>query len=46
MKKRDFTISDLRKYDGINNPEGRVLVAVLGKVYDVTKGKRFYGPGK
>jgi hypothetical protein len=26
-------------------PDGRVLIGVLGKVYDVTKGKRFYGPG-
>ena len=45
MKKRDMTLSELRKYDGINNPEGRVLVAVLGKIYDCTRGKRFYGPG-
>ena len=45
MKKRDMTLKDLRKYDG-SGPEGRVLVAVLGKIYDVTKGKRFYGPGK
>ena len=44
MKKRDMTLKDLRKYDG-TGPEGRVLVAVLGKIYDVTKGKRFYGPG-
>ena len=44
LKKRDMTLTDLRKYDG-TGPEGRVLVAVLGKIYDVTKGKRFYGPG-
>ena len=44
LKKRDMTLKDLRKYDG-TGPEGRVLVAVLGKIYDVTKGKRFYGPG-
>jgi membrane-associated progesterone receptor component len=45
MKKRDFTLKELRKYDG-TGPDGRVLLAVLGKIYDMTKGKRFYGPGK
>lgn len=43
--RRDFTVSELRKYDG-KQPDGRVLVAVNGNVYDVTRGKRFYGPGK
>lgn len=42
--RRDFTIQELKKYDG-NQPDGRVLVAVNGTVYDVTRGKRFYGPG-
>lgn len=42
--RRDFTVSELLKYDG-KQPDGRVLVAVNGSVYDVTKGKRFYGPG-
>lgn len=45
MKKRDFTIAELKKYDGTQE-DGRVLVAVNGNVYDVTKGKRFYGPGE
>lgn len=44
LRKRDFTVEELRKYDG-NQDDGRVLVAVNGNVYDVTKGKRFYGPG-
>lgn len=44
MKKRDFTVAELKKYDGTQE-DGRVLIAVNGKVYDVTKGKRFYGPG-
>lgn len=44
MKKRDFTVEELKKYDGTQE-DGRVLVAVNGNVYDVTKGKRFYGPG-
>lgn len=44
MKKRDFTVEELKKYDGTGE-EGRILVAVNGKVFDVTKGKRFYGSG-
>lgn len=44
MKKRDFTVADLKKFDGTQE-DGRVLIGVNGKVYDVTKGKRFYGPG-
>jgi len=44
MKKRDMTLSELRKYDG-SQPDGRILVAVNSKIFDVTKGKRFYGPG-
>lgn len=42
--RRDFTLKELKPYDG-TGPDGRVLVAVNGSVYDVTKGKRFYGPG-
>ena len=45
MKKKDMTLTELKKHDG-SDPEGRVCVAVLGKIYDVTKGKKFYGPGK
>lgn len=44
MKKKDFTIEELKQYDGTGE-DGRVLVAVNGKVFDATKGKRFYGPG-
>lgn len=43
--RRDFTLEELRPYDG-NGADGRVLVAVNGSVYDVTRGKRFYGPGE
>lgn len=43
MKKRDFTIAELKPYDGIENP--RILMAVNGNVFDVTRGKKFYGPG-
>lgn len=42
--RKDFTIEELKKYDG-TQPDGRILVAVNGNVYDVTKGRRFYGPG-
>lgn len=42
--RRDFTIEELTKYDG-KGPDGRILVAVNGSVYDVTRGNRFYGPG-
>ncbi|GAB0093412.1 membrane-associated progesterone receptor component 1 [Sergentomyia squamirostris] len=42
--RRDFAVQELKQYDG-NQPDGRILVAVNGNVYDVTKGKRFYGPG-
>ncbi|XP_064636444.1 membrane-associated progesterone receptor component 1-like [Lineus longissimus] len=44
LKKQDFTVEQLGKYDG-TGPDGRILVAVNGKVFDVTRGKRFYGPG-
>lgn len=44
LKKQDMTLLQLRDYDG-KGEDGRVCVAVNGKVYDVTKGKRFYGPG-
>lgn len=45
LKKKDFTVEELKKFNGTQE-DGRVLVAVNGNVYDVTKGKRFYGPGK
>lgn len=43
--KRDFTVEELKQYNG-TQPDGRILVAVNGKVFDVTKGKRYYGPGE
>lgn len=43
MKKRDFTLEELKPYDGVQ--EKRVLLAVNSKVFDVTRGKDFYGPG-
>ena len=45
MKSQDFTLEQLREFDG-TGPEGRVLMAVNGKVFDVTRGKNFYGPSE
>uniref|UniRef100_A0ABM5GJC8 Membrane-associated progesterone receptor component 2 n=1 Tax=Pogona vitticeps TaxID=103695 RepID=A0ABM5GJC8_9SAUR len=42
MKRRDFTLEQLREYDGART--ARILLAVNGKVFDVTKGSKFYGP--
>ncbi|NXV43869.1 PGRC2 protein, partial [Uria aalge] len=42
MKRRDFSLEQLREFDGTRNP--RILLAVNGKVFDVTKGSKFYGP--
>ncbi|XP_068259021.1 membrane-associated progesterone receptor component 2 [Nyctibius grandis] len=42
MKRRDFFLEQLREFDGARNP--RILLAVNGKVFDVTKGSKFYGP--
>lgn len=43
LQKRDMTVEELRKYDG-RQDDGRILMAVNGKVFDVTRGKNFYGP--
>ncbi|CAH2091717.1 unnamed protein product [Euphydryas editha] len=42
--KKDMTAAELKEYDGTNK-EGRVLLALNGIIFDVTRGKRFYGPG-
>lgn len=44
MKKQDFTVAQLQKYDGTGK-NGRILIAVNGKVFDVSKMKKFYGLG-
>ncbi|TSU37070.1 Membrane-associated progesterone receptor component 2 [Bagarius yarrelli] len=41
MGRRDFTLEQLREYDGVQNP--RILMAVNMKIFDVTTGKKFYG---
>uniref|UniRef100_A0A8D0KII9 Membrane-associated progesterone receptor component 1 n=1 Tax=Salvator merianae TaxID=96440 RepID=A0A8D0KII9_SALMN len=42
LKRRDFTLAELRPYDGVQNP--RILMAINGKVFDVSRGSKFYGP--
>lgn len=44
MRRRDFTLEQLREYDGLQSP--RILMAVNMKVFDVTSGKKFYGKGE
>ncbi|NWU38777.1 PGRC1 protein, partial [Hylia prasina] len=44
MKRRDFTLEQLRPFDGVSDP--RILMAVNGKVFDVTRARKFYGPGE
>ncbi|MBQ5153786.1 cytochrome b5 domain-containing protein [Macrococcus caseolyticus] len=39
---QDFTPMTLQKYNGKDDPH--VLVAINGKVFDVTSGKAHYGP--
>ncbi|KAG8592773.1 hypothetical protein GDO81_000623, partial [Engystomops pustulosus] len=40
-RERETSLQQLRDYDGANNP--RILLAVNGKVFDVTEGSKFYG---
>jgi len=43
LPKRDMTLDELHKYNG-KGPDGRICLAINGKIYDCTKGRRFYGP--
>lgn len=43
-KGRLFTKEELSMYDGEQKPE--IYISIVGRVYDVTKGKRFYGVGE
>jgi membrane-associated progesterone receptor component len=44
MPKQDFTLDELKIFDGVNS-EGRILIGVLGRVFDVSNAADFYGPG-
>eukprot|EP00051_Salpingoeca_urceolata_P024482 m.430701 g.430701 ORF g.430701 m.430701 type:complete len:176 (+) comp20240_c9_seq4:1312-1839(+) len=50
LPKRDFTLEELRRYDGLtaieeHHGEKPVYLAVNGTVFDVSTGRAFYGPG-
>ncbi len=42
--KKDYTLAELREYDGTHGDK-TVLFVMRGKVFDVTNGWSFYGPG-
>ncbi|XP_075797242.1 membrane-associated progesterone receptor component 1 [Pelodiscus sinensis] len=42
LRRRDFTLAQLRPYDGQREP--RILMAINGKVFDVSRARKFYGP--
>lgn len=44
LEPRYFTVDELAKYDG-SDPDLPIYLSVNGKVYDVTKGKDYYGKG-
>ncbi|CAI5496704.1 unnamed protein product [Closterium sp. Naga37s-1] len=44
IKIGEITLEELSQYSG-SDPEKPILLAVRGKIYDVTRGKHFYGPG-
>jgi predicted heme/steroid binding protein len=41
---RRYTVEELAQYDG-RDPSKPLLLAIMGRVYDVTKGWDKYGPG-
>jgi len=41
-----YTPQELSQFNGNQQQGGKVLIAIRRKVYDVTSGKSFYGPGK
>ncbi|XP_006277444.1 membrane-associated progesterone receptor component 1 [Alligator mississippiensis] len=42
LKRRDFTLEQLRPFDGVRDP--RILMAIRGRVFDVSRASKFYGP--
>lgn len=42
---RIFSLNDLREYDGTKEHK-LIYIALIGDVFDVTAGEKFYGPGK
>jgi membrane-associated progesterone receptor component len=43
-EERDYSLPELSEYDG-SDPTKPLLIAIRGQVYDVTRGRDFYGPG-
>ena len=43
--KEYWTEDELAEYDGTNDPDGPILLAADGLVFNVYKGRNFYGPG-
>jgi membrane-associated progesterone receptor component len=42
---KSYTPRSLRQFDGTAGPAAPILFAIRGKVYDVSTGRSFYGPG-
>merc|ERR1711892_285392 len=40
---KDMTVNELRAFDGIKEPY--ICIGIKGEIYDVSRGKSFYGPG-
>jgi len=40
----ELTLQQLKQYDGTNSSKP-IYMAVKGRIFDVTAGKSFYGPG-
>ncbi|KAK9067874.1 hypothetical protein SSX86_011985 [Deinandra increscens subsp. villosa] len=40
----ELTLDQLKQYDG-TDPSNPIYIAVKGRIFDVTTGKSFYGPG-
>jgi membrane-associated progesterone receptor component len=43
-EERDYNLGELSEFDG-SDPAKPLLIAVRGHVYDVSRGRDFYGPG-
>ncbi|PIO71819.1 cytochrome b5-like Heme/Steroid binding domain protein [Teladorsagia circumcincta] len=43
LPKQDMSLKELRKYDGVQDEH--ILFALNGTIYDVSRGRNFYGPG-
>ena len=44
-RSQPWSAAELRQYDGAADPDGPLLIAVDGKVYNCWKGRHFYLPG-